>query len=48
MSFEEIDIEESTSSVSEVSFLDDDLDSMRLESGSSVEKMSDDEMDSNS
>ena len=48
MSFEEIDIEESTSSLSEVSSLDDDLDRMRLESGSSVEEMSDDEMDSNS
>jgi hypothetical protein len=48
MSFEEIDTEESTSSLSEVSALDDDLDSMRLESGSSVEEMSDDEMDSNS
>ena len=48
MSFEEIDTEESTSSLSEVSSLDDDLDSMRLESGSSVEEMSDDEMDSNS
>ena len=48
MSFEEIDTEESTSSLSEVNSLDDDLDSMRLESGSSVEEMSDDEMDSNS
>ena len=48
MSFEEIDAEESASSLSEMSSLDDDLDSMRLESGSSVEEMSDDEMDSNS
>ena len=48
MSFEEIDTEESTSSLSEVNSLDDDFDSMRLESGSSVEEMSDDEMDSNS
>ena len=31
-----------------MSSLDDDLDSMRLESGSSFEEMSDDEMDSNS
>ena len=48
MSFKEIDTEESTSSLSEVSSLDDDLDSMRLEFGSSVEETSDDEMDSNS
>ena len=48
MSFEEIDTEESTSSLSGVSSLDDDLDSTRLESGSSVEEMSDDEMDSHS
>ena len=48
MSFEEIDTEESTSSLSRVSSLDDDLDSTRLESGSSVEEMSNDEMDSNS
>ena len=47
MSFEEIDTEESTSSLSEVSSLNDDLNSMRLESGSSVEEMSDDETDSN-
>ena len=31
-----------------MSSLDDDLNSMRLEPGSSVEEMSDDEMDSNS
>ena len=48
MSSKEIDIEESTSSLSEVSSLADDLDSMYLESGSSDEEMSDDEMDSNS
>jgi hypothetical protein len=48
MPFEEIDTEESTSSLSEVSSSDDDLDSMHPESGSSVEEMSDDEMDSNS
>ena len=48
MSIEEIDAEESTNSLSEVSSLDDDLDNMRLESGSSVEEMSDDETDSNS
>ena len=48
MSSEEIDTQESTSSLSEVSSLDDDLDNMHLESGSSVEEMSDDEMDSNS
>ncbi|CAF1029092.1 unnamed protein product [Didymodactylos carnosus] len=48
MLFEEIDTEESTSSLSEVSSLDDDLDGMHLESGSSVEEMSDDEMDSSS
>ena len=34
--------------VSEVSSSDDDLDRMHLESGSFVEEMSDDEMDSNS
>ena len=48
MSFEEIDTEESNSSLSKVSSLDNDLDSMRLESGSSVEEMTDYEMDSNS
>src|SRR4051794_35093858 len=48
MSFEEIDTEQSSSSLSEVSSLDDDLDSMHLESGSSVEEMSGDEMNSNS
>jgi hypothetical protein len=48
MSSKEIDIQESTSSLSEMSSLNDDLDNMHLESGSSVEEMSDDEMDSNS
>ena len=47
MSFEEIDTEESDSSLSELSFLDDGLDRMHLESGSSGEEMSDDEVDSN-
>ena len=46
MSFEEIDTEESGSSLSELSFLDDDLDRMHLESGSSGEEMSDYEVDS--
>lgn len=48
MSFEEIDTEESTSSLRELSSLDDDLHSLRLKSGSSVEEMSDDEINSNS
>ena len=48
MSSKEIDIQESTSSLSEVSSLNDDLDNMHMECGSSVEEMSDDEMDSNS
>ena len=47
MSFEETDTEESGSSLSELSFLDDDLDRMHLESGSSDEEMSDDEVGSN-
>ncbi len=47
MSFEETDTEESGSSLSELSFLDDDLDRMNLESGSSDEEMSDDEVGSN-
>ncbi len=47
MSFEETDTEESASSLSELSFLDDDLDRMHLESGSSDEEMSDDEVGSN-
>ena len=48
MSSKEIDIQESTSSLSKVSSLNDDLDNMHLESGSSVKEMFDDEMDSNS
>ncbi len=47
MSFEETDTGESASSLSEPSFLDDDLARMHLESGSSDEDMSDDEVDSN-
>jgi hypothetical protein len=47
MSIEQTDTEESTSSLSELSVLDDDLDRMDLESGSSDEEMSDDEMGSN-
>ncbi len=47
MSFEEIDTEESTNSLSEESSLDDDLDSMHLESGSSDEEITDVVMDSN-
>ena len=46
MSFEETDTEESASSLSELSFLDDDMDRMHLESGSSDKEMSDDEVDS--
>ena len=46
MSFEQTDTEESASSLSELSFLDDDLDRMDLESGSSDEEISDDEMSS--
>jgi hypothetical protein len=47
MSFEETDTEESGSSLSQLSFLDDDLDRMYLKSGSSDEEMSDDEVGSN-
>ncbi len=47
MSFEETDTEESASSLSELTFLDDDLDRMHLESGSSDKEMSDDEVGSN-
>ncbi len=47
MSFEETYTEESASSLSELSFLDDDLDRMHVESGSSDEEISDDEMSSN-
>ena len=46
MSFEESDTEESASSLSELSFLDDDPDRMYFESESSDEGMSDDKMDS--
>ena len=48
MSSKEIGIQESTSSLSKVSSLDDDLDNIHLESGSSVKEMFDDKMDSNS
>ena len=48
MSSEEIETEESTSSLCEVSSLDDDLDHMHLKSGSFLEEMFDDEIDSNS
>ena len=48
VSFEKIDTEESISSLSEVSSLDNDLDSMHLECGSFAKEMFDDEMDSNS
>ena len=47
MSFEEIDTEESASSLSELSLLDDDLDRSRPESGSSDEETYDDEVGSN-
>jgi hypothetical protein len=48
MSFEETNTEESVSSLSEASSLDDDdFASMHLESGSSDEEMSDDEVGSN-
>jgi hypothetical protein len=47
MSFEETDTEESASSLSELSFFDDDLDRMHVESGSSDEEISNDEMSSN-
>ena len=46
MSFEETDTEESGSSLSQLSFLDDDLDRMHFESGNSDEEMSDDEVGS--
>jgi hypothetical protein len=45
MSFEESETEESASSLSEVSFLDDDFVRMHLESGNSDEEVTDDEMD---
>ncbi len=47
MSFEEIDTEDSASSLSEVSSLNDDFDTMHLESGSSDGEVTDDDMDSN-
>jgi hypothetical protein len=46
MSFEESETEESGSSLSEVSFLDDDFVRMDLESGNSDEEITDDEVDS--
>jgi hypothetical protein len=46
MSFEEMDTEDSASSLGEVSFLDDDFDAMYLESDDSNEKGTDDDMDS--
>jgi hypothetical protein len=45
MSFEETDTEDSASSLSEVSSLDDDFDTMHLESDSSHEEVADDDMD---
>jgi hypothetical protein len=47
MSFEEIDTEDSASSLSEVSSLNDDFDTMYLESGSSDGEVTGDDMDSN-
>ena len=47
MSFEETDTEESAGSLSERSFLDNDLDRMHLESESSNEEMSGGEVSSN-
>jgi hypothetical protein len=46
MSFEESETEESASSLSEVSSLDDDFVRMDLESGNSDEEITDDEVDS--
>jgi hypothetical protein len=46
MSFQETDTEDSTSSLSEVSSLDDHFDAMQLEIGSSNEEVIDDDMDS--
>ena len=45
MSFEESETEESASSLSEVSSLDDDFVRMDLESGASDEEGTDDEID---
>ena len=47
MPFEKTDTDESASSLSELSFLNDDLDRMHVESGSSNEEISYDEMSSN-
>jgi len=47
MLFEETDTEENASSLSELNFLDDDLDRMHVESGSFDGEMSNDEMGSN-
>ena len=46
MSFQQTDTEDSTSSLSEVSSLDDHFDAMQLEIGSSDEELIDDDMDS--
>jgi hypothetical protein len=46
MPFEDTDSKHSTSSLSEVSSLDDDFDTMHLESDSSDEEVTDDDMDS--
>ena len=46
MSFEDIDTEDSVNSLSEVSSLDDDFDTMHLESDSSDNEVSDDDMNS--
>ena len=46
MSFEDTDTEDSTSSLSEVTSLDDDFDTMHPESDSSDEEVTDDDMDS--
>lgn len=47
MSFKESDIDQSASSLSELRFLDDDLGRIHVESGSSDEEISDEEMSSN-
>jgi hypothetical protein len=46
MSFEETDTEESASSLSEVSSLDDDFARLQFETASSDEEVTNDEMDS--
>ncbi len=48
MSVEETNIEESSSSLSEVSSLDDDFDRMHFESASSDDEITDDEVNSHS